>query len=413
VCGLVFAAAIAGGAAAQQTAGAAVLSRAEARTRARALAELGRQIFFDRSLSASGRMSCATCHDPAHAFAAPNARAVQPGGGDLTRTGRRAVPSLMYLQAAPPFNEHFYEDEDDGDGSVDNGPAGGLTWDGRVDRLRDQARIPLLSPDEMANASADDVMARVARAPYASELARLFGAAARQDAGAGFDGVRLALEAFQQDARRFYPYTSKYDAYLAGRARLTAAEARGLRAFEDPQKGNCARCHPSRPSNNGLPPQFTDYGFVAIGVPRNPSISANADPTHVDLGLCGPDRTDLMGRAGYCGRFKTPTLRNVATRQTFFHNGAAATLRRAVEFYAERDVQPERWYPRGHDGRVRAFDDLPPRYWSNLDREAPFGGKPGEPPALTPQEIDDLVAFLGTLTDGYDGSRRSTAARRP
>jgi cytochrome c peroxidase len=170
--------------------------------------------------------------------------------------------------------------------------------------------------------------------------------------------------------------------------------------FEDEAKGNCASCHLSEPANDGEPPQFTDYGLIAIAVPRNPAIPANADPNYVDLGLCGPLRTDFKGRTEYCGLFKTPTLRNVALRKSFFHNGYFHTLREAVAFYASRDSDPARWYPTMADGTVDKFDDLPKAYWPNLNTDPPFNGrKPGDKPALSDAEIDDIVAFLGTLTD--------------
>jgi cytochrome c peroxidase len=93
-----------------------------------------------------------------------------------------------------------------------------------------------------------------------------------------------------------------------------------------------------------------------------------------------------------------PSLRNVATRHVFFHNGVFHDLRRVLEFYAERDSNPGKWYGR-HRAQVVAFDDLPPEYRANVNREPPFGHKRGSAPALTGAEIDDLLAFLGTLTD--------------
>jgi cytochrome c peroxidase len=188
---------------------------------------------------------------------------------------------------------------------------------------------------------------------------------------------------------------------LRGETTLTRRERHGLVLFEDPAKGNCARCHFSEPGRNGTLPQFTDFSLVAIGVPRNPAIATNADPDDYDLGLCGPLRTDLMDRSEYCGRFMTPTLRNAATRQVFFHNGVFHSLRDVVAFYAERDTNPGKWYPRDASGRVRVFDDLPERYRGNVDMEAPFGRRPGARPALTSSEIEDVVAFIETLTDGY------------
>src|SRR6476620_2608176 len=146
------------------------LTRAEATRRARLLEDIGRQMFVDPTLSGSVTLSCAPRHSPQHAFGPPNARATQLGGTQLDRVGLRAVPSLRYLQTRPPFSEHFFESEEDGDESIDAGPTGGLTWDGRVNRGRDQARIPLLSPDEMANDRIADVVAAVKRAPYARQF---------------------------------------------------------------------------------------------------------------------------------------------------------------------------------------------------------------------------------------------------
>src|SRR5258707_446830 len=136
---------------------------AAAFARAQAIAALGQTLFNDPALSASGRMACATCHDPAHGFTAPNALSVQLGGPDLRRPGIRAVPSLMYAQQTPPFSEHYYESEDEGDESVDQGPTGGRAWDGRVDRARDQAALPLLDQNERANPDRASVVAKVTR----------------------------------------------------------------------------------------------------------------------------------------------------------------------------------------------------------------------------------------------------------
>lgn len=382
-------------------AAAATMSRAEARQQAARLSALGRALFFDPALSASGQMACATCHDPSHAFGPANALPVQLGGGDLRQPGLRAVPSLKYLQVVPQFTEHFFDNEDDADESVDNGPSGGLMWDGRADSGHAQASFPLLSPFEMGNATPDQVVANALRAGYGPQLQAIYGAGIVDDPKASFTGLMKALEVFQQDYRTFYPYSSKYDAYLAGKAVLTPQEARGLKLFNEPTKGNCAACHVSQRGNDGTPPQFTDFGLIAIGVPRNPAIPANADPSYFDLGLCGPLRTDLQDRADYCGLFRTPSLRNVATRQTFFHNGAFHDLRKVVQFYVQRDTNPERWYPHDPDGSVRKFDDLPAVYHANLNVDPPFDRQRGEAPALSETEIDDVVAFMRTLTDGY------------
>jgi len=352
------------------------------------LTALGRAIFFDAELSPSGAVSCASCHDPKHAYGPPDA--------DTLKLGFRAAPSLRYLNTVPPFTEHSFDN--DGDDSVDLGPTGGHTWDGRASSAHEQARLPLLAPEEMGGPTSQAVIERLRGAPYASQMKALFGADVFDRGEAAFDAATMALEVFQQSPQDFYPFSSRYDAMLRGQGQLNAQEMRGLALFDDPAKGNCASCHLSAIRADGAFPLFTDFGHIAIGVPRNPAIKANADPAFHDLGLCGPLRTDLASQAEYCGRFRTPSLRNVALRHTFFHNAAVTSLAQAVRFYVQRDTDPARWY--GASGK---FDDLPARYHANVNVEAPFGGSPGSPPLLTDAEIDDVVAFLGTLTDADQG----------
>jgi cytochrome c peroxidase len=374
-------------------------SRAQVYESVRQMTALGKQLFFDPSLSGSGRLACASCHSPDHAFSPSNALSVQLGGADMHRTGMRAAPTLKYLQSVPAFAEHYHESDDEGDESVDAGPTGGLTWDGRVDRGSDQARIPLLSSFEMGSTPAR-VTAAVKAAPYADAFRAAFGEHIFDSEDATFKAVLQSLETFEQTPEVFYPYTSKYDAFLAGKAQLTQAELHGLQLFNDEQKGNCASCHISQRTKDGAPPQFSDFGLIAIGVPRNRALTVNRDPRFYDLGACGPERTDLGKRDEFCGIFRTPTLRNIALKKSFFHNGIYHSLDQVVRFYAERDTNPEKFYP-AVKGKVQKFDDLPQRYWANLNTEAPFDRKPGEKPALDEAEIKDVVAFLQTLTDGY------------
>jgi cytochrome c peroxidase len=365
---------------------------------AAAMTEIGRELFFDASLSASGKVACATCHDPKHAFGPPNALPVQRGGSDGRRPGVRAVPSLKYAQNIPPFTEHFLDDEED-DG-IDQGPAGGRTWDGRAQSAHDQARLPLFSPFEMANAGAGEVVAKVRRAGYAAQIRAAFGAHVFDHADSGLKAVLMSLETYQQSPSEFYPYSSKYDAWLRHETALDAGELRGLAAFNDPARGNCARCHPSG-SAKGAFPQFTDFGYAALGAPRNAAIPANADRRYVDLGLCGPQRTDLADQKQYCGLFRTPSLRNAATRRVFFHNGVFHRLEDVVRFYSERDTQPQKWYSRAPGGTAVKFDDLPVPYQGNVDVQAPFDRHVGDRAALSDADIEDIVRFLKTLTDGY------------
>lgn len=375
------------------------------------LESLGRRIFFDPGLSASGRMSCATCHSPGHAFGPPNDLPVQLGGPDMNRPGMRNVPTLKYLQYTIGFTEHYIDDED-GRGE-DAGPTGGLTWDGRVNAPHEQASIPLFARHEMDNTSARELTARLRISAYASEFRRAFSTPGqdvfdRPDQVLGW--LTIALEVLQESKADFYPFDSKYDAFLRHQTSLSAQELRGLALFNDPQKGNCASCHPSAVRTSGAFPLFTDTGYAALGVPRNLHILANRDAGYFDLGLCGPIRTDLKSKPGYCGLFKAPTLRNVAVRSSFFHNGKFHTLRDVLEFYVQRDSAPERWYPRASDGSAGKFDDLPLIYHGNVNVDPPFAPLPGGEPRLTAAEIEAVIAFLNTLTDGYraDETREGT-----
>jgi cytochrome c peroxidase len=354
-------------------------------------AALGEKIFNDASLSASGKQSCASCHDPDHAHGPGNDLSVQLGGANGDVPGFRAAPSLRYMQQAPAF--HF---------EADGTPVGGFDRDGRAQTLQDQAERPFLAPHEMANATKADVVASLKKAAYASEFRAAFGAAIFDNVDQAFSRIVFALQQFEREDTRFQPFDSKYDQFLAGKVMLADAELRGLALFNNPAKGNCLACHTSARGADGSAPLFTDFSYDNLGVPRNTRIPATRDPAYFDLGLCGPDRTDLSARQDLCGAFKVPTLRNVATRKAFFHNGAFTNLTDVVRFYVRRDTNPEEWYPLGADGAVEKFNDLPLAMRKNVNTsEAPYNRQPGMAPALTETEIADLVQFLGTLTDGY------------
>lgn len=362
-------------------------------------AELGRQLFFDTNLSASGKMSCATCHQPDHAYAPANDVAVQLGGEKMDQAGTRSVPSLRYLSYTPLFTRHFYFPTSEG--LEDEGPTGGFTHDGAVASLHEQASVPLLSANEMANASAQSVAQKVQASAYAKQFQQVFGEQIFSDPNQVVNQVGLALEAFQLEDVSFHPYTSKFDAVISGNATFSEPELRGYRVFKDPSKGNCAKCHVDNVGAGGKPAQFTDFEFEAIGVPRNPTIPANKVASYFDLGLCGPYRHDLSKETNFCGMFKTPTLRNVATRKVFFHNGFFHNLDDVMHFYVERDSHPQKWYS-SKNGKVQLYDDLPKQWRSNVDHiNAPFDRKKEAAPALTEAEIKDLIEFLNTLTDGY------------
>ena len=355
-------------------------------------AALGQKIFADASLSASGKISCATCHNPAHAHATGNPEIVVPSGGaDLSVPGFRKPPSLAYLGTTPAF--YF---------ARDGTPTGGFNRDGRSNTLINQAQRRFLAAWEMANATPADVVAGLQRASYADEFRSVFGTEIFDTLDAAFDRVRSALAQYQLEDPEFHPFTSKYDLFLAGKVQFADRELRGLALFNDPQKGNCAACHPSARGADGSLPLFTDFTYDNLGVPRNDDIPANGDPAYFDLGLCGPFRSDLASRTDLCGAFKVPTLRNVAVTPPYFHNGRFKTLTDALGFYVRRDTNPEQWYPLSADGVPDKFDDLPPQYRRNVNQEeVSYNRRPGRAPALSPDEIELVIEFLNTLTDGY------------
>jgi cytochrome c peroxidase len=391
-----------------------------------AMAELGRLIFFDTALSSSGKLACASCHSPRDAYGPPGAEPAMRGGPTQASQGMRAVPSLMYLERQPNFSVGPDDEENEtvslaqlaalgrdaprvqktalnaAASTANLVPQGGLFWDGRADTLQQQALFPLLSPFEMDGGSIEAVAGKLRRAPYADRLSQLFGGAVFEDPRFAVAEALFAVGRYQIEEPHFHPYTSKFDFWLEGGARFTAAELRGYLTFNDPAKANCGGCHVDQPRADGLPPLFTDHQFEALGVPRNAALAANSDPAYYDLGVCGPYRTDMKSEAQYCGMFATPTLRNVSRRHVFFHNGVYRTLEQVLDFYNFRDVQPEKIYPRTADGALASFDDIPPQYLGNLDRsDPPFDRKPGDGPAMSPHDERDIIAFLQTLTDGY------------
>jgi len=350
-------------------------------------AQLGEKIFADVSLSASGKQSCASCHDPAFAHAQNNNDPVQFGGPNGDVQGFRAAPSLRYRNEVPAFGF-------DKEGT----PIGGLTRDGRAPNLAAQAAVPFVAPHEMANSPAA-IVAAIKAGPYGAQFQQVFGAAIFDDVEQAFARATFALQQYQLEESKFHPFDSKYDLFLAGKANLNEAELRGLALFNRPDKGNCAACHTSARRANGAAPLFTDFSFDNLGVPRNAAIKATLDPAYFDLGLCGPDRLDLAARTDLCGAFQVPSLRNVATRKVFFHNGAFSQLSEVVRFYVQRDTNPGDWYP-PVGGVVEKFNDLPAAYRGNVNTsEAPYNRQPGDAPALSSAEIADVVAFLRTLTD--------------
>jgi cytochrome c peroxidase len=376
-------------------------------------AQVGQKLFFDTNLSASKKMSCASCHDPNNHYAPSNAQPVQFGGPNLTTPGFRAVPTLTYKDLIPPYSD----DAINPDGVSANAPGGGFTWDGRANTLAQQVSIPLLSSFEMANASPAAVVQVVQNSSYAALFQQAYGATVFSNPTTAFTDIGLALQQYQLEDPSFHPYTSKYDyTFLVELSNgqpvtLTAAETRGYTVYIDPNKGNCFACHYNGPVTGGGGALFTDFTFEGLGVPRNANIPANVThpgmPTsYYDLGLCTAQNPTvphtLPASQQYCGLFKTPTLRNAATRQSFFHNGVFHNLTDLINWYNTRDTNPAAWYPTVK-GVVQKFNDMPAAYQANLDHvDVPFDGLPvGGTPHMTTQDTADLQCFLKTLVDGY------------
>jgi cytochrome c peroxidase len=338
--------------------------------------ELGKEIFFDKNLSTPPGQACADCHAPEKGFADPHPDVPVSQGVHKDRFGNRNDLPAAYAAFSPKFhydpNEGLY--------------VGGQFWDGRAVDLAEQAKGPFLNPLEMANPNEQAVIDKVRKSDYADLFKEIFGPESFEDPNGAYDLVAEAIAAYEQSAE-LNRFSSKYDLYLKGKIALTEQEQRGLTLFDDEKKGNCAACHPSEPGPDGVPPLFTDFTYDNLGAPKNPEnpfyyLPKQFNPDgvdFVDLGLGG-----VLNKPSENGKFKVPSLRNTAITAPYLHNGIFKNLRQVVVFYNTRDVGP---WPA-------------PEVAANVNRDE-LGNL-----GLTECEIDDIVAFLRTLTDGYDPSSR-------
>lgn len=375
------------------------------------LASLGEKIFNDSNLSEPRGTACVSCHQAKTGFSNLNSSKIGVPRGSLPKSfGIRNVMQNSYASFQPPFG--FRVNGNDVD------PIGGLFWDGRADTLAQQAQLPFLSAQEMNNKDAASVIAKIAASPYAQQMTAIFGKGVFNNPTTAMAHVGEAIAAFEVSAV-FESFSSRYDAFIRGKALFTPAEANGMKLFMDPAKGNCASCHLMNPkSTTARDNLFTDHGHYATGIPRNPAIPANANPSYFDLGLCGPQRTrpaltpnvpTTITVEKFCGTFQMPSLRNVAIRQVFMHNGFFDNLRDVVSFYSTRNSNPKRWY-----GPSGIPNDLPVAYLPNIVNDrSPFDRPASAGPALTEKEIDDIVAFLHTLTDELTSGAKETTPLAP
>jgi cytochrome c peroxidase len=321
--------------------------------------KLGKKIFFDKALSSPGGQSCASCHNISSGFTDPSGQAFSHGAINYLK-GNRSAPSISYMRYSPSL---YYN-------TVDSTYMGGLFWDGRVNSLELQAIKPMLNPIEMNNANITQIVNKLQNAEYSGMFTQIYGSSVFEDTTVAIQFAAAAIAAYERSFQ-VNPFSSKYDLYLKGEAQLTAQELNGLNLFMDTLKGKCANCHPATTDNSYGFALFTDFSYDNIGVPHNPS-SPTSGP---DLGLGA-----FIGNSAFNGQFKVPTLRNVAISAPYFHNGYFNTLEEVVRFYSDRDS-------------VGLFPA--PEVNQNVNKDEL--GKLN----LKPQEVNDLVAFLKTLTDGY------------
>lgn len=336
-----------------------------------ALEALGERLFFDVNLSWNRSQSCASCHDPDAAFADP--RGMASPGDDGVSLGDRNAPTAMYAASVPPLARNAAGDW-----------LGGLFHDGRAASLAEQAAGPPLNPIEMGMPSVAAVAERLREdAAYRRAFPALFGDGVLDDPQRAYDALTQAIAAFER-TETFQPFTSRYDRWLRGELQLTPEEELGRVLFFSQQFTNCSLCH------RGLGPTdrretFTDHRHHNIGVPANADLRAANGLTAADPGLGG-----VVDDPSAEGRFRTPTLRNVAVTGPYMHNGVFGDLRTVVLFYNQYNTRAEA-------RRINPETGLPfgrPELAANLAVAELTHG-----PALDDRRIDALVAFLRALTD--------------
>lgn len=347
-------------------------------------AQLGALLFSDPSLSEPVGQACADCHDARVAFRDPEADHSTSMGVVAGRFGSRNSQSPMYAALVPAL--HY-------DPEVLQ-TIGGLFWDGRADSLEDQANGPLMNPLEMANPSKQVIVDKLRLGSNADAFRAAFGDDALDDVDSAYAYLTTALAAFERTPT-FAPFSSRYDRYLAGTAALSRSEKHGLAIFEDPARGNCASCHPSRPSADGAPPMFTNYAYANLGIPAyaNNLFYEQPPPLNPDgakyidrgLGRTLDDRRED-------GKFRTPTLRNISRTAPYGHNGYFSNLSYFIDFLNTRDLGSTEVGTCSRAQEEARCAWPAPEVTTTLDHHV---GRL----VLSESDIDDLVVFLETLDD--------------
>ncbi|KAB1155686.1 cytochrome-c peroxidase [Flavobacterium luteum] len=329
---------------------------------------IGKSIFFDSDLSNPIGQACASCHSPEKAFSDPNNNSITVGANG-TSFGSRNAPSLSYNVFSP---KRYYN-------TVDETFIGGIFLDGRSESLQEQFIHPMLNPLEMNNSSASEVASKIRNASYYSTLTGVYGQPNSDEILLSY--VADALSKFQKSSE-VNSFTSKFDYVSRGLLQYTDDEKNGLTIFKE--KGKCAQCHILDGDENTGKVLFTDFSYDNIGVPRNATNPFYSQPTSVnplgtnfvDLGIGA-----ITKQPQHNGKFKVPTLRNIAITSPYFHNGSFKTLKEVIHFYNVRDL--------------KTGEFAGPELNQNVNNDELGDLK------LTPKEELQLEKFLETLTDHY------------
>lgn len=343
-------------------------------------AELGEKLYFDVNLSKNRTQSCATCHNPEHGFV--DNRATHVGravslGDDGKSLGDRNAPSAAYARFSPTFHQN-----------KKGRYVGGQFWDGRENNLAGQAGGPPLNPAEMGMPDKATVVKRLQEnAAYVKTFKSLFGDDVFAQPETAYAAMAESISEFE-NTDLFAAFDSRYDRYLRGEVELSEQESLGESLFFSQQFTNCNRCHQLKAFPGSEGETFANYEHHNLGVPANTvvrEVNGKKDG-FVDHGLLEHPDVDDDKEAG---KFKVPTLRNVAITGPYMHNGVFSNLKTVVLFYdkfnnSERKLNPETSKPW----------DVP-----EVDRNLALKEQDFQAPALKDEEVDALVAFLKTLTD--------------
>ncbi len=337
---------------------------------------LGKVLFFDKNLSKNRTQSCATCHNPEAGFVDDRNNGVNSMaslGDNNTSIGDRSAPSVSYAMFSPKFH---YD-------AKKNKYIGGQFWDGREDDLEGQAGGPPLNPDEMGMKNKEDVRKRLEENPfYVESFKSIYGDKIWQDDDLLYKAMREVIAAFER-TKEFAPFDSKYDRYLKGEYDLSPLEDLGKSIFFSNNNNSCATCHVLK-GEDKLGETFTNYEYHNIGTPINKTLRAKNGFSKTDDGLLNnPKVSDINQK----GKYKVPSLRNVAVTAPYMHNGVFKELKTVVEFYDK------------YNNKTRTINLETNKSWANPEVKETISLEELRSKKQNDRKIESLVAFMKLLTD--------------